>query len=119
MFWLGLLTSGIYPMVIYCRIVEELNMVASAHDGKRTMQFPFVGILTGLTCGIYFYVWLHQMCERMGQELQRRGIAYKFGASTFWLWDILGSLILVGPFVFTHKMMKAMNKINADYNING
>ena len=32
---------------------------------------------------------------------------------------ILGSLILVGPFIYIHKRMKAMNLINADYNAKG
>ena len=34
-------------------------------------------------------------------------------------WNWLGSLILVGPLVYTHKLMKAMNKLNEDFNMNG
>lgn len=55
----------------------------------------------------------------MGIELKRRQIDYGFGAADFWLWCILGSLILIGPFVYIHKRMKAMNLINADYNEKG
>jgi hypothetical protein len=53
------------------------------------------------------------------RELKRRGIHYSFGAGTFWGWCILGSLIGVGPLVYMHKLFKAVNKINADYNVNG
>ena len=52
-------------------------------------------------------------------DLRRRGIAYDFDASTFWLWGVLGSLIVVGPFIYTHKLLKAMNLLAANYNIRG
>ena len=43
--------------------------------------------------------------SRVGTELARRGIDYSFGASTFWLWGILGSIIVVGPFIYTYKVL--------------
>lgn len=119
MIFLGLLTLGIYPVVIFSRIVTELNLAASRYDGKRTMPYFAMVMLTPITLGIFPFVWMHKFCRRIGDELDRRNIDYRFGPSTFWLWNILGSLILVGPFVFLHKLMKSMNKINADYNVHG
>lgn len=119
MFFLGLITLGIYPVVIYSRIITELNILASRYDGKRTMPFFGMMLVAPLTLGIYAYVWFHKLCGRMGEELQRRGIDYKFGPAQFWLWNILGSFILVGPFVFTHKLMKSMNLLNKDFNEKG
>ena len=119
MIFLGLLTLGIYPIVIWSRIVTELNIAASRYDGKRTMPYFAACMLAPITLGIYAWVWIHSFCNRIGDELRRRGIDYKFGASTFWLWGVLGSLIIVGPFIFTHKLMKSMNLINADFNIRG
>lgn len=119
MFFLSILTLGIYPTVIWSRIVTELNIAASRHDGERTMSYFGMLLLAPFTLMIYPLVWLHSFCRRIGTELKRRGIGYEFGASTFWLWNVLGSLIIVGPFVFVHKLMKAMNKINRDFNING
>lgn len=119
MFFLSILTLGIYPMVIYSRIVTELNIAASRHDGERTMPYFGMLVLAPLTLFIYALVWIHGLCRRIGAELQRRGLNYKFGAATFWLWNVLGSLIIVGPFIFIHKMMKSMNKINADFNERG
>ena len=119
MIFLGLLTLGIYPIVIWSRIVTELNIAASRYDGKRTMPYFAACMLAPITLGIYAWVWIHSFCNRIGVELQRRGIDYRFGASTFWLWGVLGSLIIVGPFIFTHKLMKSMNLINADFNIRG
>lgn len=119
MVFLGLLTLGIYPTVIWSRIVTELNLAASRYDGKRTMPYFGMVLLTPITLGVFAFVWMHRFCRRIGDELQRRNIDYRFGPSTFWLWNILGSLILVGPFIFVYKLMKSMNQINADFNVNG
>ena len=119
MIFLGLITFGIYNFVVMDKIVTELNIAASRYDGRRTMPLLSMSMLGSITFFIYPIVWIHGLCDRIGCELNRRGIDYKFGASTFWLWNVLGSLILVGPWVYTHKMMKAMNKINEDFNMNG
>jgi len=119
MFFLSILTLGIYPLVIYSRIVTELNIAASRYDGERTIPYFGMMMLAPITLMIYPLVWIHGLCRRIGAELQRRGLNYRFGASSFWLWNVLGSLIIVGPFVFIHKMMKSMNKINADFNERG
>ena len=119
MIFLGLITLGIYPMVIYSRIITELNILASRYDGKRTMPFFGMLMLAPLTLGVYAFVWFHNLCQRIGDELQRRGIDYKFGPAQFWLWNILGAFILVGPFVFLHKLMKSMNLLNKDFNVKG
>lgn len=116
MFFLGLLTLGIYPIVIWSRITTELNIVAGRHDGRRTMPFFGMILLTPLTLGILPLVWMHNFCCRVGDDLNFRRINYKFGPKTFWLWGILGSLILVGPFIFVHKLMKSMNMLNDDFN---
>lgn len=119
MFFLGILTLGIYPIVIWSKIVTEMNIAASRYDGQRTMPYFAMCTLAPITLGIYAWVWIHGFCNRIGVELQRRGIDYKFGASTFWLWGVLGSLIIVGPFIYIHKLMKSMNLINADFNVKG
>lgn len=119
MIFLSLITLGIYGVVIWCRISGEMNIVASRHDGKRTIHYLGMNSLTALTLGIYYYVWNHGLCRRLGDELQRRNLSYSFGPKHFWLWKVLGSLILVGPFIFIHKLMKAMNEVNRDFNLHG
>lgn len=76
-------------------------------------------ILTPITLGIYTLVWYHQLSNRIGAELKRRGIDFDFGAKDFWLWNILGSLIFVGPFIYVHKLCKAMNLLSEDFNMRG
>lgn len=119
MIFLGIITLGIYDLVILSRIPEELNIVASRYDGRRTLPFFAMLFLTPFTLCILPLVWYHNLSSRIGRELNRRRISYDFGASSFWLWNILGSLILVGPFIYLHKLMRAMNLLNADFNLRG
>lgn len=97
-------------------ITEEINVIASPHDGKHTMHYLLVVVVLSIvSVFIVPVVWNHRLCNRIGNELTYRNIDYTFGAFAFWLWCILGSLIVVGPFIYRHKMLKAMNKINKDY----
>ena len=117
---LSLITFGIYPLVVMSAVSSEINVVASRYDGKKTMHFCLLlFIVAPITFGIASLVWYHRISNRIGNELKRRGIAYSFSAADFWLWNVLGSLIAVGPLVYMHKLFKAVNKMNAHYNENG
>ncbi|MBQ4641134.1 MAG: DUF4234 domain-containing protein [Oscillospiraceae bacterium] len=117
---LSLITFGIYALVFYSKISTDINLIASRYDGKKTMHYCLlIFIVAPITLGIGSIVWIHRISNRIGNELSRRGIDYSFGASDFWLWNVLGSLIFVGPFVYLHKFCKAMNLLCADYNVNG
>lgn len=147
----GILTMGIYPTVIWSRLVGEVNLTASRYDGERSMPFFAMALLAPVTLGIHSLVWINKLCRRIGKELRRRSIPYTFGPSDFWLWAFLLSAIssiclgicaalitlrsdtyiiiwillavallaLVGPFVFITKLMRAMNRLNEDFNSNG
>ena len=116
----GLLTLGIYNIVIVTKISREINIVASPHDGRKTMNALWIiFLLCPLTGGLAAIFWINYLCERIGKELKRREIPYSFSEADFWLWNVLGALICVGPFVFVHKWMHAMNLMNADYNQKG
>ena len=117
---LSLVTFGIYSLVIMSKMSENINTIASRYDGKHTMHFALLFLLVGpLTLGIGTLVWYHKVSNRIGAELERRNLPYSFGAGAFWLWSILGSMILVGPFVYLHKFCVAMNTLAADYNERG
>ena len=84
------------------------------------MHFCLLFFLVGpITLGIADLVWFHNISSRMGNELSRRGIAYSFGAVDYWLWNIVGSLIIIGPFVYIHKLAKASVLLAQDYNVRG
>lgn len=117
---LSIVTLGIYSIVYFSCVSTDINIIASRYDGRKTMHFCLLFfIVAPITLGIGAIVWYHKMSARIGAELARRGIAYSFGAGSFWGWNVLGSLILIGPFVYIHKLSKAMNLLAQDYNAKG
>lgn len=117
---LGIITLGIYPIVVYSGISSDINFIAGRYDGRKTMHYCLLCFLVGpFTLGIAYLVWYHRITERIGNELARRNINYSFGSKDFWLWSVLGSLIAVGPFIFIHKLCKASNLLAEHYNQNG
>ena len=116
----SILTCGIYSIVFWSSIGEDLNITAVRRDGKKTMHYCLIFfLLQEITCGIMTLVWFHQVSQRIGDEARARGFQTDLGASTFWLWDVLGSLIIVGPFIYVHKVCEAMNAIATSYNTYG
>lgn len=114
---LSLVTFGIYAIVTYGQITDDVNLVCSRYDGRKSMNYYLlVFIVTPLTLGISSVVWMHNICDRIGNELTRRQVNYSFGSKDFWLWGVLGSFIFVGPFIFAHKFFTAVNKMNESYN---
>jgi hypothetical protein len=117
---LSIITLGIYGLVVMSHISTDINVIATRYDGRKTMHYCLVFfIFSWLTLGIVPLIWSHRLCDRIGTELARRGIDYKFGAGTFWGWGFFGCLILVGPFIYGHKLFKSMNLLCADYNVRG
>lgn len=117
---LSIITFGIYPLVLMSCISSDINTIAARYDGKKTMHFCLLAfVFSWLTFGIAPLVWYHRISARIGNELKRRGIGYSFGAGSFWGWNLLGCFIFVGPFVYIHKLCKAMNLLSEHYNVNG
>ena len=113
---LSMITFGIYGIVVMTHISMEIDTIASPRDNKNTMNFLLVCFFLGpITLGIYTLIWNHNLSNRIGDELKARNLGYEFGAGDYWGWGVLGTLILIGPFVFVHKLLKSMNLINENY----
>lgn len=114
----SILTCGIYPLIFFSGISDDINRIASGRDGKKTMHYCLMAfIFSPLTCGIYQLYWWHTISERIGEETRARGIYTDFGAMTFWLWYVVGSLICgLGPLMYVHMLCKTMNELNTNYN---
>ncbi len=117
---LNLITFGIYDLVFFTKLRNDLNRLAFPYDQQKTMHYCLIALLFGpISFGVCRVVWTHRLCRRMGCELARRGIAYRFGAGTYWGWHIFGAITLAGPFIYLHKLCKAMNLLCLDYNARG
>lgn len=118
--FLSIITFGIYGLVVMSSLSNDINIAASRHDGKKTMHYCLLYfIIAPITLGIAYIVWFHKISNRIGRELKRRNIAYNFSCADYWLWNVIGSLIVVGPFIYFYKLFKADNLICADYNEKG
>ncbi len=117
---LSIITLGIYALVFWSSVSNDVNDICTRYDGKRTMHYCLLFfIVSPITLGIAGIVWAHKISARIGRELSRRGIPYSFGAADYWLWNVIGSLIIVGPFVYLHKLAKSMNMLCENYNVQG
>ena len=113
----GLLTAGLYNMIIMSNMVDDVNIIASRYDGQRTKSYWIANfLLAPITLFIYSLVWGHTLYRRIGQEQTRRGTTGRpLTAGAFWM----NLIPIVGPFISTHKLCVAQNQIAADYNYRG
>lgn len=117
---LNLVTCGIYGIYFFTKLANDVNTISTKRDGQKTMHYCLMlFVFSWLTCGIYPLIWFHKISARIGDEARARGIQTDFGASTYWLWNVLGSIILVGPFIYLYQLCKTMNAICENYNTMG
>ena len=74
-------------------------------------------IVAPVTGGLAWFVWFHNLSNRIGDGLNFYGRYPLVTAFDFWVWDVLGSLIVVGPFIYHYKLLHAMNRLGARYNM--
>ena len=67
---LSLITFGIYPLVVMSAVSNDINIVASRYDGKKTMHYCLLTfIVAPITFGIAGVVWSHRISYRIGAVL--------------------------------------------------
>lgn len=114
---------------------EELEPIIS---GTLTMIF---GVLILVVLSVIVLIWFYRFTNRISKELKRRSIDYGFNEDTYWIWiigscvvsiifsiactvfgidNILSDLIPGIPavlcYIYSYKLIKAMNLLNKDYN---
>ena len=114
----SVLTFGIYLIVFFSPFAAELDEIYPKRDGSKTMDFLLVYILSLFTCSVVMTAWHYHIALRIEEALEKRRIEYNFSTSDFWMWYFFGSFILVGPFVYMHKLCTAMNLLCESYNEN-
>ncbi len=112
----GILTLGIYSIVFFMPLSFDVDKVSPKGDRSKTMSYLAAFVLSMFTANIVMDVWQYQITERISEALEARDVDYDFGTGDFWGWFIFGSLVFIGPFVYFHKLCKAMNLLCEDYN---
>ena len=113
---LHVLTFGISSIFFFIPLSYELEKISPAREGHKLINYAIAYIASLFTLSIFLLVWFYELTRRVEEALQERGIAYDFGTGTYWGWYFLGSYIIVGPFIYIHKLCTAMNLLCEDYN---
>ena len=117
--FLSFITFGIYYIIVFSNISKKINIIAQRYDDKKTADFRLIAFIAApATFGIGFFVWHYKLTARIEQELKRRNIGYCFGRKDFWIWNVLGIMIIIGPLLYLYKLFTAMNFISEDFNEN-
>ena len=113
---LNILTLGIYSIIFFIPLTFDLEKIHPSREREKMMNYLFAFILAYFTASIVLYAWMYQLASRVEDALSFRQVDYEFSTSDFWLWLVLGSLFLVGPWVYYHKLCSAMNLLCEIYN---
>ncbi|MDR1287133.1 MAG: DUF4234 domain-containing protein [Treponema sp.] len=112
---LSVITFGIYGLYWIYKLAKDVNSICEG-DGKKTgglLKYFLLGIIT---FGIYDLVWLYMLGDRLQDNAPRYGLAFKESGGAVLLWYILGSFIIVGPFIAFYIIIKNVNALADEYN---
>ena len=74
---LSLVTFGIYGLVVMSSVSNDINVVASRYDGKKTMHYCLLTFVIGpITLGIAVIVWFHKLftaVNKMNEDYNLHG----------------------------------------------
>ena len=85
-------------------------------EEKRTKNYILVWFLSLITLGIYRWVWLFYLGDRLQITGERLGLTIKPGPSVVLTWKLFGSFLLIGPFVADYYLIRNMNRVAKAYN---
>jgi hypothetical protein len=115
---LSAITGSIYGLFRIHVLARDVNLMCNG-DGKKTgglLKYLLLGIIT---LGIYDLVWLYMLGDRLQDNAKRYNLSFKENGGTVLLWFLLGSFIVVGPFIALHIIFKNTNALADEYNKNG
>ena len=115
---LNVLTLGIYSIIFFIPFAFDLEKIHPSRTRSKQMNYLWAYLLSLFTAHIVLVAWYFDLTKRIGEALEYRKIDYEFGTQDFWIWYLVGSLFLVGPMVYFHKMCRAMNLLCEHYNEN-
>jgi hypothetical protein len=108
-------TLGIYSLYWIYKLAKDVNLICGG-DGKKTRGLLPLMAFSLITLGIYSAVWYFMLGDRLQENAPRYGLTFKEGGGAILLWAVLGSCILVGPFISLYIITKNVNALAAAYN---
>ncbi len=90
---LSFLTCGIYGFFFWWGYIRDINN-ACVCDGKKSPNYLVVLLLSGLTCGLYYLIWLYRQGERLKTMAPAYGLDFKEGGGNVLVYQLLGSFLI-------------------------
>ncbi|MDR1316717.1 MAG: DUF4234 domain-containing protein [Spirochaetales bacterium] len=115
---LSIITFGLYWLFWIYKLAADMNAIC-AGDGRKTRGTIAYLVFGFLTLGIYNLVWLYMLGDRLYDVAPRFGLNFKESGGTLLLWMILGSIIVIGPFIALYIIIKNINELAEKYNALG
>ena len=112
---LSIITFGIYGLYWIYKLAKDVNKICEG-DGKKTSGLFKYLVFSFITLGIYSIIWLYMLGDRLQDNGPRYNITIKESGGPIVLWYVLGSLIIVGPFIALHILIKNTNALAEEYN---
>lgn len=107
------LTLGIYALVFWGKYTKDVNTLCEG-DGKKTMKFKYVVLLSIITVGIFGLVWRYKLAKRLQENAERYDLRFSESGALVVIFTIFG--LVLGDFILIknfNKMAKAYNDYNA------
>ena len=112
---LTLITFGIYGLFFTHSVIKDVN-IACEKDGKHTTGLLALFFFGLITFGIYSLVWIILLIMRLENFAIAFGQEPDVTILSFLLWFLLGSFIIIGPFVAGYKHIKGINQVCTIFN---
>ncbi len=90
--------------------VQDLNIVCKK-DGEKTLGVGWMILLSLATLGVYKYVWLAGIIDRMYNNADDLGAEIRQDGESFFLWVML--VPVVGYFIAMYFAIRDMNRLTA------
>ena len=106
------LTLGIYALIFWGKYTKDVNDLCEG-DGKKTMKFKYVVLLSIITVGIFGLVWRCKLANRLQENAERYDLKFSEGGALVVIFSIFG--LVLGDFILIknfNKMAKAYNDYN-------
>jgi len=111
----SIITFGIYGLYWIHKLAKDVNAICEG-DGKKTWGLLAYILLGPITLGIYNLVWVYTLGDRLQDNGPKYNLTIKEGGGIVLLWLIAGALIIVGPFIAIHIIIKNTNALADEYN---
>ena len=111
----SIVTLGIYGLFWIHKLAKDVNAICEG-DGKKTSGLLKYFLLSLITIGIYSIVWVYMLGDRLQDNAQKYNLTFKESGGIITIWLLLGTLIIVGPFIALYIIIKNTNALADEYN---